>query len=588
LSFSSSTAPVPLGLWRKIYGRMRPYWKGVALATLLLSVAAATQPTLAVLMKPLFDDGFSGGKPSYTWSIPLALIGLTLLRGLCSFASAYLLAWVANNMLLGIRRDMFERLLGLADMTFRRSDKGRLLNRFTIDAGNVTGLATQVITVLVRESLVVVALLCVLLYLSWQLTLIVLVALPLSVLIMRLFIRRLRRINRETIHMNAELTRVVREGIDGQRVIKLFEGHANERSRFDYINARLRRFAMRAASADAAMSPLTQFMITISVALVIAVALYQSHNQSLTVGGFAAFMAALGQIFDPIKRLTSISGTMQRMLVSAESVFSLFDQAAEDDGGTRQFPAPARGRIVFDAVSHRFPDAQVNTLDRVSLTVESGQTVALVGRSGSGKTTLVNMLPRFIHPTSGRVLIDGVDIQELTLRSLRAQLALVSQDVVLFNGTIRQNVAYGALGEVGDAQILAALEAANLHDFVSTLPNGLDTHVGENADQLSGGQRQRLAIARALIKNSPILILDEATSALDNMSERQVQDSLEALMQGRTTLVIAHRLSTVQTADMIVVLDGGRIVEQGSHTALLANQGLYAALYQTQFRDADA
>jgi len=585
---SPSAAPVRFDMWRKIYGRMRSYWKVVILAPLLLSVAAATQPVLAVLMKPLLDGGFSGAKPSYIWSIPLTLIGLILLRGLCNFASAYLLAWVANNMLLGIRRDMFERLLGLSDAAFKRGDRGRLLNRFTIDAGNVTGLATEVIGVLVRESLVVVALLCVLLYLSWQLTLIVLVVLPISVLIARVFIRRLRRINRETINMNAELTRVVREGIDGQRVIKLFEGHANERSRFDYINGRLRRFAMRAASADAAMTPLTQFMIAISVALVIAVALYQSHTQGLTVGGFAAFMAALGQIFDPIKRLTSISSTMQRMLVSAESVFSLFDQAAEDDGGARQFSAPARGRIVFDAVSHRFPDAQVDTLHHVSLTVEPGQTVALVGRSGSGKTTLVNMLPRFIHPTSGRLLIDGVDIQELTLRSLRAQLALVSQDVVLFNGTIRENVAYGALGEVSDAQILAALEAANLHDFVLAQPFGLDTHVGENADQLSGGQRQRLAIARALIKNSPILILDEATSALDNVSERQVQDSLDKLMRGRTTLVIAHRLSTVQTADTIVVLDGGRIVEQGAHAALLANQGLYAALYQTQFRDADA
>jgi len=582
---SFTTTSVHPAMWRKIYSRMRPYWKAVALAILLLSVAAATQPTLAVLMKPLLDDGFSGGEPSYIWSIPLALVGLMLLRGLCSFTSAYLLAWVANNMLLGIRRDMFERLLKFSDVTFKRSDKGRLLNRFTIDAGNVTGLATQVITVVVRETLVVVALLCVLLVLSWQLTLIVLVVLPLSVLIARVFIRRLRRINRETIGMNAQLTRVVREGIDGQRVIKLFEGQARERHRFDYVNARLRRFAMRAASADAAMSPLSQFMIAISVALVIAVALYQSHVHGLTVGSFAAFMAALGQIFDPMKRLTGIAGTMQRMLVAAESVFSLFEQAPEDDSGTRVLQVPVRGHIVFEAVSHRFPDAQMHTLDQVTLTVQPGQTVALVGRSGSGKTTLVNMLPRFILPSSGRVCIDGVDIQTLTLHGLRAQLALVSQDVVLFDGTIRENVAYGALGEVDDAQILAALEAANLSDFVQGLPSGLDTAVGENADQLSGGQRQRLAIARALIKNAPILILDEATSALDNVSERQVQDSLEKLMVGRTTLVIAHRLSTVQTADVIVVFDAGRIVEQGSHATLLAQQGLYAMLYQTQFRD---
>jgi len=577
--------PVRFDTWRKIYARMLPYWKATLLATLLLGVAAATQPALATLMKPLLDGGFSGDKPAYIWSIPLILLGLVLLRGLCSFASAYLLAWVANNMLLGIRRDMFERLLDLSDTAFKRGDKGRLLNRFTIDAGNVTGLATEVITTLVRETLVVVALLGVLLYLSWQLSLIVLVVLPLSVLIARIFIRKLKRVNRDTIAMNAQLTRAVREGIDGQRVIKLFDGYASERTRFEYINARLRRFAMRAASADAAMSPLTQFMIAISVSLVIAMALYQSNVHGLTVGSFAAFMVALGQIFDPIKRLTSISGPMQRMLASAESVFSLFDQSPEVDAGQREFSAPVRGRIVFDVVSHRFPDAQHDTLDRVSLTIEPSQTVALVGRSGSGKTTLVNMLPRFIDPSSGRILIDGVDVQELTLRSLRAQLALVSQDVVLFNGTIRENVAYGAAQDVSDAQILAALEAASLRDFVLSLPKGLDTTVGENADQLSGGQRQRLAIARALIKNAPILILDEATSALDNVSERQVQDSLETLMAGRTTLVIAHRLSTVQNADTIVVLDGGRIVEQGSHAELLANQGLYTALYQMQFRD---
>jgi len=583
-ALSSVPAAPPTNLWRKVYGYMLPYWKMALLATLLLGGAAATQPALAVLMKPLLDGGFSGAQPAYIWQIPLALIGLVLVRGLCSFASGYLLAWVANNMLLGIRRDMFERLLRLPDASFKHGDRGRLLNRFTIDASNITGLATEVITTIVRESLVVVALLGVLLYLSWQLSLIVLVVLPLSVLVARVFVRRLRSINRDTIGMNAELTRAVREGIDGQRVVKLFEGYGHESTRFAHINARLRRFAMRAASADAAMPPLTQVMIAIAVALVIATALYQAQHQGLTVGSFAAFFAALGQIFDPVKRLTGIAATTQRMMAAAESVFSLFDQAAEDDRGTQVLPAPVRGRIVFESVSHRFADAQVDTLNHVSLVIEPGQTVALVGRSGSGKTTLVNMLPRFVEPTAGRVSIDGVNVQDLTLQSLRAPLALVSQDVVLFNGTIRENVAYGAREDVSDAQILAALHAANLGDFVAGLPQGLDTVVGDNADQLSGGQRQRLAIARALIKNAPILILDEATSALDNVSERQVQDSLETLMAGRTTLVIAHRLSTVQSADKIVVLEAGQIVEEGTHAELLARAGVYAALYQMQFR----
>lgn len=582
---AADSQPAKFELWQRIYGRLVPYWKAALLALGLVTIASATQPVLAIIMKPLLDDGFSGAQPSYIWSIPLAVIGLVLLRGVCIFFSTYLWSWIANNMLLGLRRDMFDRLLGLSDETYRRGDHGRLLNRFTIDAGTVSGLATEVIMVIVRETLTVVALLAVLLYMSWQLTLIVVVMLPLSVVTARIFIRRLRRINRDTISMNAELTRVVGEGIAGQRVIKLFDGYGRERSRFDYVNGRLRRFAMRAVSSDAAMAPISQFFIALSVAAVVAVALHQANHQGLTVGSFAAFMAALGQIFDPMKRLTNIAGAMQRMLVAAESVFALIDEPTEAETGSRRIEGRSQGRVSFRGVSHRFQDAAVDTLTDVSLEVEPGQTVALVGRSGSGKTTLVNMLPRFVPPTAGSIHIDGIDISDLELRSLRAQLSLVSQDVVLFEGSIAENVAYGAHSEVDEARIRAALEAANLLDFVDGLPDGLHTQVGSNASSLSGGQRQRLAIARALIKDAPILILDEATSALDNESERQVQASLERLMAGRTTLVIAHRLSTVQKADRIVVLDRGRIVEQGTHDDLLARGGLYAALYRMQFQD---
>lgn len=577
--------PVKFDLWRRIYGRLGPYWKAVVLAIALVTVAAATQPTLAVIMKPLLDDGFSGQHPSYVWLIPLAVIGLMFLRGIASYFSSYLFAWVANNMLLSLRRDMYSRLLHLSDGEFKKGETGRLLNRFTVDAGNVTNLATDVITTLIRETLVVVALIGVLLYMSWQLTLIVLVVLPVSALIAQFFIRRLRRINRETITMNAELTRVVRESIDGQRVIKLFDGYQQNTDRFQYVNSRLRRFAMRAAIADAALSPLAQFTVALSVGTVIAVALHQANTQGLTVGSFAAFMAALGQIFDPIRRLTKIASSMQRMLTAAESVFTLIDQEPEKETGTLNLPAPVTGRVAFNAVSHRFPDSDKDTLSEVSLTAEPGQTVALVGRSGSGKTTLVNMLPRFLEPHQGQITIDGVDIRDLSLLNLRSHLSLVSQDVVLFDGTIAENVAYGALHDASEEEIRGALEAANLMDFVDGLPDGLNTRVGENASQLSGGQRQRLAIARALIKDAPILILDEATSALDNESERQVQISLERLMAGRTTLVIAHRLSTVQKADRILVLHDGKVVEQGTHRELLEHGGRYAALYQMQFQD---
>lgn len=552
-----------------------------------MAIAAATQPTLAVAMKPLLDEGVSGAKPGYVWQIPLAIVGLVLLRGLCAFVSDYLLAWVANHMLVGLRRDMFDRLLSLPDDEFKRGDSGRLMNRFTVDAGNITFTATSIVTVLVRETLVVISLLAVLFYMSWQLTIIILVVMPTSVFISRLFMKRLRRINRETISSNAGLADVVSEGISGQRVIKLFDGYEVESDRFSRVNGQLRRHQMRTAIADSALRSIAQVIIAVAVAIAIGVALNETTSGVLSVGSFAAFMAALAQIFDPVKRLTSVLSNMQRMLASAESVFDLIDKRGEDRVTGGDFAGAVNGRVEFSHVTHRFEDAERDTLQDVSLLVQPGQIVALVGRSGSGKTTLVNMLARFVVPASGTVRIDGVDIQTLSLQNLRAKLSLVSQDVVLFNGTIASNVAYGALQAVTDHQIRDALAAANLVEFVDSLPNGIHTEVGENATRLSGGQRQRLAIARALIKNAPILILDEATSALDNESERQVQASLETLMKGRTTLVIAHRLSTVQNADRIVVLDHGRIIESGSHQDLLAIDGAYAALFKMQFAGED-
>lgn len=583
--YQTDSRPVARELWLLIYSRLAKDWKAGVIALGLIAIASATQPLLAVIMKPLLDDGFTGTKPYYMWTIPAAIIGIMLLRGVCSFFGDYLMSWMANNMLLGLRRDMFERLLNLSDTRFRELNHGRLLNRFTMDAGKVSSRAAEVLQVLVRETLTTIALLAVLLYMSWQLTLIVLLMLPLSFVTGRYFIRRLRRINRETINMSAELTKVVSEGIAGQRVIKLFDGYAKERKRFDFVNHKLRRYAMRATTADAAMSPISQFFVALSVATVIAVALYQANNQGLTIGSFAAFMAALGQIFDPIKRLTNVVGKMQSMLVAAESVFFLIQETDEPDTGTKTVDGRLTGQISFKQIRHRFPDANYDTLSDISIEVPAGHTVALVGRSGSGKTTLVNMLPRFIEPNSGEITIDDININDLKLKSLRSQLSLVSQDVVMFEGTIAENVAYGAQDTVPDEDIRSALQAASLLDFVDSLPDGIHTHVGLNASTLSGGQRQRLAIARALVKDAPILILDEATSALDNESERQIQQSLELLMAGRTTLVIAHRLSTVQKADTIIVLDHGRIIEQGTHAELLANSGTYANLYKLQFQD---
>lgn len=572
-------------LWRKIYKRVAVYWKALAVAMVFVAFGAATQPAMAYIMKPLLDEGFTGAKSYFIWLMPLAIVSLFLVRGICNFLSSYLLAWIANNVLLGMRSDMYKRLLTLPDREFQKGDTGRLMNRFTIDAGDVTDYATEVFTIIVREAFVVLALLGMLLYLSWQLSLIIFLILPLSIMVARYFTKRLRRINRQTINMNAQLTHVVKEGIEGQRVVKLFDGYEYEQSRFSVVNAALRKFAMRKASADAAMTPLTQLCISFAVAAVIATALYQGNAGTLTVGAFVAFVTALAQIFDPIKRLTNVASKAQKMLIAAESVFSLIDGSQEKDQGKHELKINNDAVIEFRDVCFRFPEAERDTLSNISLTVKSGETIAFVGRSGSGKTTLANMIPRFIEPSAGCITINGYDIAEVTLKSLRNNLSLVSQDVVLFDGSIAQNVAYGSYRNATESQITEALKAANLLEFVKSLPNGLQTDIGENGAWLSGGQRQRLAIARALIKNAPILILDEATSALDNESERQVQASLDLLMEGRTTFVIAHRLSTVQNANCIVVLDHGRIVESGTHDELLRKGGLYATLYQMQFRE---
>lgn len=572
-------------LWRRIIERVGSYWKFLAISVICTMIASATQPGLAYLMKPLLDEGFAGSRPEFIWMMPLAIIALMLIRGVFNFFGGYLMAWVANKVLFGVRAEMFQSLLHMPDSEFQKGDTGRLLNRFTVDAGNVTQYAAEIVTNLVREVFVVIAMLALLLYLSWQLTLIILVIFPFSVLVGGFFAKRLRTINRRTLDMNANLTATVKESIEAQRVVKLFDGYERESARFDRVNHGLRAYAMRASVADAAMSPLTQWVISFAVAAVVSVALHQAER-GLTPGEFIAFITALGQIFDPVRRLTNLASKSQKMMAAAESVFKLIDTEKEKDQGTKRCDVKEDSVIDFRHITFRFNEDSEPVLKDVSFRVKGGQTVALVGRSGSGKTTLVNMLPRFVEPTSGQIEIDGTPINDFTLAALRANLSLVSQHVVLFEGSIADNIRYGSNQDADEEKLRSVLEAANLWGFVQGLPEGVNTQIGESGSWLSGGQRQRLAIARALLKDAPILILDEATSALDNESEKLVQDSLEQLMKGRTTFVIAHRLSTVKNADRILVLDDGVIIEDGNHEELLKNSGLYQSLYEMQFKEA--
>lgn len=541
-------------------------------------IGSGTQPVMAYLMKPLLDEGFLGHEDDYIILIPVAVVILMLIRGVANFGGGYLMAYVANKVLFTLRKDMFASLVLLPDTEFNKGDSGRLLNRFTVDATQVTQNATEVITTVVKEISVIFGILFLLLFLSWQLTLIIIVVFPPSILVGRFFARRLRKINRQNIDVNAVLTQIIREGIDGSRVIKLFNGVRSENERFDRVNSSLRHQAMKIATAEVAMSPLTQWILSISVAFVIALALNQSKDGSLTVGTFIAYITALAQVFDPIKRLTHITAKAQRMMMATESVFKLIDSPKEVSRSSRDLKFGPNSEIEFRNVCFSFPDTQANALDGISFKVKAGQTVAFVGRSGAGKTTLMNLIPRFIEPTSGSVLIDGVELQDYDLVSLRNQMALVGQNVFLFEGTLAENIAYGSNSEASTDEIEIVVKAANLDGFVKSLPEGLQTMVGENGAWISGGQRQRIAIARALLKNVPLLLLDEATSALDNESEKLVQESLDSLMQGRTTFVIAHRLSTIKNADVIYVMDNGRVIESGTHEKLMQSGGMYSNL----------
>ncbi len=568
---------------KRLLAIVKPYRMRAFLSLLAMAGTAATQPLLGKALELLLDKGFGPGKVDFSlWLVPAVLISIFVLRGIFTFSTAYLNNWVISRVLNDLRGMVFERVLRLPVARFHEESTGKIINTVIGEVRQVVDMINSVFIAFVRDTLVVLGLLAALLYLNWRLTLVAIVIIPLTAVIVRTTTGRLRRLNRDNQRVTAEMTQVVEEAARGHQVIRVFSGEKYERRRFQTRSEALRGFSQRMTVAFAATAPITQIATSFAVSVVVVMAI----RSDMTVGEFTNFTTMMLMLLTPLKSLAEVNGPMQRGMASAETVFTMVDSPAEEDTGHLELQR-AKGHLRFDHVSFRYPGSSNLALSDVTLDIQPGQTVALVGISGGGKSTFVNLVTRFYDPEGGRILLDGVPFTDIRLASLRAQLAMVSQNVVLFDDTLAANIAYGA-DSIDYERLGAAIKAAHLTDVVARLPDGVDTVIGENGMRLSGGQRQRVAIARAIYKDAPILIMDEATSALDNESERAVQAALDTLMAGRTTIVIAHRLSTIERADRIVVMEQGRILEQGTHDELLARGGMYANLYRLQFAAAVA
>jgi ATP-binding cassette, subfamily B, bacterial MsbA len=564
--------------------RLLPYFRqarlGLALALVGSLIGAATEPMVGQLLKTLLDSGFQD-RTLPMWAVPVAIVGLFTVRGVAGFVAQMGLSWSAQRALQQLRQQLFERVLTAEPAMFGQRSTSQLTNTLVYEAQTGATLLVSALLTTVRDSFALVALLGYLFWLNWKLTLFVAVLFPAVAWVMRVVGKRLHRLTREGQTAVDELAYVVEENALAWRIVRMHGAQPAQAGRFERHAVQLRRVLLKIAAAGGAITPLTQVFAALALSAVVTLALWQSQTTGATVGSFVAFVTTMLMLVAPIKHLSDVSAQLTRGLVAIERGLELMDQSPPERGGTHD-PGRAAGDIVLQGVALRYRDDQGPALDGLDLAIRRGETVALVGPSGAGKSSLINLLPRFVEPSAGRILLDGVPLADWQVNALRRQFALVSQDVVLFNDSVLHNIALGQ--DVDRAKARAALKGANLIDFVDGLPQGLDSLVGHNGSQLSGGQRQRLAIARALYKDAPILILDEATSALDSESERAVQEALDQLMRGRTTIVIAHRLSTIEHADRIVVLEAGRVAEQGPHAELLARGGVYARLHALQFR----
>jgi subfamily B ATP-binding cassette protein MsbA len=571
-----------------VYGRLlgyaKPYWRMFAVSIFGMLIYASTEPLFAAMMKPLIDGSFVHKDESIVRMMPLALILIFLVRGIAGFINDYFLSWVGRRVVADLRQAMFEHLLRAPTRYYDQHGSGHILAKLTYNVENVASAATSAVTTLVRDGASVIGLMAYMLYINATLSAIFLIIGPVMVGAVKYATKRFRRYSRRIQDRVGELTHVAQEAIDAHRVVKSFGGQAQETAEFGFINEKTRSLQMKMIATESASVPLVQLISALAIALIVYLSTMQGLRADITVGTFMSFVVAMGLLLPPVKRLTGVNAHLQRGIIAAESLFELLDSETEDDHGTRIL-GRAQGRIEYRDVTHQYSPDKAPAIRNLDLIIAPGEKVALVGRSGSGKTTIASLLPRFYDPTGGEILIDGVPIRDLSLAELRNQIALVSQDVVLFNDSIANNIAYGRPVPPTQEALEHVAEAAHALEFIRALPQGFGTMIGDRGVLLSGGQRQRLAIARAMLKDAPILILDEATSALDTEAERHIQAALQLLMAQRTTLVIAHRLSTIENADRILVLLEGRIVEQGRHADLISLGGYYARLHRLQFHD---
>ena len=571
-------------LYRRLLSYALVYWKIFIISILGMIIVAAASTAFPALMQPMMDGSFVDRDPVTIKWVPFILIGIFFVRVIGAFVSSYGMSVIGRNVIRELRSEMFSRLLTLPKSYYDLATTGELISKFSFDVEQVAQATTKAITVIIRDTLTVIALVGWMFYLNTKLALVFVTVTPLVAFLIIAVSKRFRKISRNIQLSMGDVSRVIEESIKGQLVVKIFGGRVYEETQFAVVNDLNRRQNLRLQMTQALTSPIVQLLVACALAIIIYLATLESMISEISVGTFVSFITAMSMLLPPVRSLTSIVSVLQRGIAAAESVFSFVDLKQEHDEGDYHVDK-VKGSLEFDSINFTYLDEDTASLEAINLSIKAGQTIAFVGRSGSGKTTLLNLIPRLYDVTEGEVRLDGINIQNYSLDNLRSHISYVGQDVVLFNDTIEHNIAYGSMKSCDHEDVVEATKAAHAYDFISASNNGFQTIVGERGVMLSGGQRQRIAIARALLKDAPILILDEATSALDTESERYIQASLENLMQTRTTLVIAHRLSTIEKADVIVVMDKGRIVESGTHQELISLNKHYAALHQTNFEE---